>query len=677
MMRPKAKSLLVFIISFIFGGSFSLCLAYEENLNIARTNLSILNCEEVKNRINTMLELHYQYDHFSDELFSRTMNKFSESLDQNRIYLLKSDIEYFSNKSKYFLTNFSNNNCNFITDFYKLFLKKMQERNNTINKILTNINKNNELEYFSIKKNSWAKNYTELYHNLKRRLKYQYLKELNSNKNIDAKNIITKKYLKLEKEKFNIDNDKLFGIFLNSFALSLDPHSAHLLPNEHDSFVIHISNKLEGIGAQLIEKDGEIYIKSLINGGVAQKDGRIKPNDKILAVDPGNGIGLQELSDADVEKAVSLIRGKKGSSLKIYLQRSTTKGSEKFTVSLQRDEIELKDDKVKSALIDLQSTKIGVIKISTFYTDIKCKIKLLETCKGVAYDTEKELTKLIDNGAKGVVIDLRNNGGGDFPESIKLTGLFIPKGTIVQTLDKYHNLKKYNVEQNPWIYKGPIIVLVNHFSASASEIFSAAIQDYGRGIIVGDKKTYGKGTIQIVQEIPGTFGRKTDGALKVTQSKFYRVTGKSNQMVGIETNINLPSIQETFDTGEENQDYALPFDSIQPAPDFKPIKNNSSLIDKLKILSSKRISINEKYNLILTKIKHFNLEKNLLIPILSTNLKTIEDYITAKDNDDNSDEESNKILADKDLQLIESLFIMKDIVNSPNENWVSYTPKKQ
>ncbi|MGY3804067.1 carboxy terminal-processing peptidase [Pigmentibacter ruber] len=676
MMRPKAKSLLVFIISFIFGGSFSLCLAYEENLNIARTNLSILNCEEVKNRINTMLELHYQYDHFTDELFSRTMNKFSESLDQNRIYLLKSDIEYFSNKSKYYLSSFSNNNCNFITDFYKLFLKKVQERNNIINKILTNIDKKNEVEYFSIKKNSWAKNYTELYSNLKRRLKYQYLKELNTNKNIDAKNIIAKKYLKLEKEKLTIDNDKLFGTFLNSFALSLDPHSAHLLPNEHDSFVIHISNKLEGIGAQLIEKDGEIYIKSLINGGVAQKDGRIKPNDKILAVDPGNGIGLQELSDADVEKAVSLIRGKKGSSLKIYLQRSTTKGSEKFTVSLQRDEIELKDDKVKSALIDLQSTKIGVIKISTFYTDIKCKIRLLETCKGVAYDTEKELTKLIDNGAKGVVIDLRNNGGGDFPESIKLTGLFIPKGTIVQTLDKYHNLKKYNVEQNPWIYKGPLIVLVNHFSASASEIFSAAIQDYGRGIIVGDKKTYGKGTIQIVQEIPGTFGRKTDGALKVTQSKFYRVTGKSNQMLGVETNINLPSIQETFDTGEENQDYALPSDSIQPVPDFKPIKNNSSLIDKLKILSSKRISINEKYNLILNKIKHFNLGKSTLIPILSTNLKTIEDYINAKDIDDGSDEESNKILADKDLQLFESLLIMKDIVNLPNENWVSYTPKK-
>ncbi|WP_158997150.1 carboxy terminal-processing peptidase [Pigmentibacter ruber] len=676
MMRPKAKSLLVFIISFIFGGSFSLCLAYEENLNIARTNLSILNCEEVKNRINTMLELHYQYDHFTDELFSRTMNKFSESLDQNRIYLLKSDIEYFSNKSKYYLSSFSNNNCNFITDFYKLFLKKVQERNNIINKVLTNIDKKNEVEYFSIKKNSWAKNYTELYSNLKRRLKYQYLKELNTNKNIDAKNIIAKKYLKLEKEKLTIDNDKLFGSFLNSFALSLDPHSAHLLPNEHDSFVIHISNKLEGIGAQLIEKDGEIYIKSLINGGVAQKDGRIKPNDKILAVDPGNGIGLQELSDADVEKAVSLIRGKKGSSLKIYLQRSTTKGSEKFTVSLQRDEIELKDDKVKSALIDLQSTKIGVIKISTFYTDIKCKIRLLETCKGVAYDTEKELTKLIDNGAKGVVIDLRNNGGGDFPESIKLTGLFIPKGTIVQTLDKYHNLKKYNVEQNPWIYKGPLIVLVNHFSASASEIFSAAIQDYGRGIIVGDKKTYGKGTIQIVQEIPGTFGRKTDGALKVTQSKFYRVTGKSNQMLGVETNINLPSIQETFDTGEENQDYALPFDSIQPVPDFKPIKNNSSLIDKLKILSSKRISINEKYNLILNKIKHFNLGKSTLIPILSTNLKTIEDYINTKDIGDDSDEESNKILADKDLQLFESLLIMKDIVNLPNENWVSYTPKK-
>ncbi|WGL59347.1 carboxy terminal-processing peptidase [Pigmentibacter sp. JX0631] len=675
-MQIKEKSLLVFIITFIFGGSFSQCLAYEENLNIARTNPSILNCEEVKNRINTMLELHYQYDQFTEELFSRTMNKMGESLDQNKIYLLQSDIENISHKAKYYLTDLSKNNCNFVFDFYKLFSKRVEERNNTIKKILTNIDKKKETEYFNANKNNWAKSYPELYRTLKSKLKLQYLKEVTAKNNIDIKSKIEKKYLKFEKNLSSLDSDKLFGNFLNSFALALDPHSAHMLPNEHDSFVIHISNKLEGIGAQLIEKEGEIYIKSLVNGGVAQKDGRIKPNDKILAVDPGNGSGFQYLFDVDVDKAVSLIRGKKGSLLKMYLQRPTSKGYEKINVSLLRDEIELKDDKVNSTIIELQNIKIGVIKIPTFYTDIKCKIKLLDTCKGVAYDTEKELIKLNDNGAKGIVIDLRNNGGGDFPESIKLTSLFIPKGTIVQTLDKYHIQKKYNVEQNSWLYKGPLVILVNHLSASASEIFSAAIQDYGRGIIVGDKKTYGKGTIQIVQEIPGTFGRKTDGAVKVTQSKFYRATGKSNQMVGVETNINLPSLQEGFDTGEENQDYALSFDSILPASDFKPLKNNANLINKLNILSEKRISINEKYKSLINKINAFKLGKSTLIPILSSNLKLIEDYLSSKENDENLEEDNKKFVIDKDLQLSESILVMKDIINLPNENWVSYSNAK-
>jgi carboxyl-terminal processing protease len=287
--------------------------------------------------------------------------------------------------------------------------------------------------------------------------------------------------------------------------------------------------------------------------------------------------------NTDVEHAVNLIRGPKGSNLKLIVLRKTNFGNEKLNISLTRDEIDLKEDEVKSDVFQTNIAKIGILKIPTFYTDLKCKTKLFYQCKGVSFDVEKNLKKLVQSDIKALVIDLRNNGGGDFPESIKLTGLFIPNGTAVQTLDKNRQIKILSIEESGWVYKGPLVVLINKYSASASEVFSGAIQDYQRGIIVGDKSTYGKASVQIVQEIPGTKGRKTDGALKITQSKFYRPSGISNQIFGVQSNITIPNTLETFDIGENQLDFALPRDTISPAKSFKPLHELSFMINKLKV----------------------------------------------------------------------------------------------
>jgi carboxyl-terminal processing protease len=660
-MRLLASLLLALTFCCLNGQAFAPQLAYGENSKNARTNAPLLNCQETKSRIDTMLDLHFYYSQFNEELSIRTSKKIFEILDPGKIFFIKPDMNSFEMSEKNIGKKLKMNNCSFLFDIHKIFLKRVHERTEKAKEILTKQINFLKPEFISTAKPDWSNNSEEANERIRKRIKLQFLTIKESTENeIKARERLLKNYIRIEKKLKEIDNDKLYSILLNSFALSMDPHSAHMLPSDHDSFVIHISNKLEGIGAQLQEKDGYIIVKSLVQGGVAQKDGRLKPKDKIIAVDPGNGAGTQDLIDMNVEQAVNLIRGKKGSSLMLTVLRKSNYGSEKININLVRDEVDLKDDEVKTTTFQSDNEKIGVIKIPTFYTDLKCKTKIFAQCKGVSYDVEKGLKKLSQDGINGLLIDLRNNGGGDFPESIKLTGLFIPNGTAVQTLDKSHSIKRQTIEESRWIYKGPLVVLINKYSASASEIFSGAIQDYSRGIIVGDKSTYGKASVQIVQEIPGTQGRKTDGALKVTQSKFYRPGGTSNQKYGVQSNIFIPSILDAYDIGEEQLDFALSADTISRAKGFKPLQDLSFLINRLKLLSKERILKNKKYLELLEKIEKIKKEKKKNLPLTVEFAKTIEEQENPHDiTDDNSE---TSIINPNDLQLLEAINITSDSI---------------
>ncbi len=393
-MRMSATLLLAMVLYLTSGAFYTPAIAYEQKANIARTIPPLLNCEEAQTRINTMLDLHYQYSKFSEELFARTIKKIGETFDPDKIYFMQTDLDYFIKKSKFYLIHLKNNDCIFISDIHNLFIKRIHERSTTLRELLKNKKELNKLEYLSFKKNAWPKSYKEIYEGLKKKVKMQILKENEETNNVAIiETKILNNYFKYEKKMQEISIEKLLAIFLNSFAQALDPHSAHMLPSEHDSFVIHISNRLEGIGAQLLDKDGQIFIRSLVTGGVAEKDGRLKVKDRILAIDAGDGLGFQDLSNTDVEKAVNSIRGRKGTTIKLFIQRQTQKGFERLNIALIRDEIELKDDVVSSSIVDTKFGKVGLIKIPTFYTDIKCKIRLINICKGVSYDTEKELKK--------------------------------------------------------------------------------------------------------------------------------------------------------------------------------------------------------------------------------------------------------------------------------------------
>lgn len=677
-MRLIATLSLAIALSLVSGVPLSPSLAYGENSKNARTFPPVLSCQEVKTRMDSMLDLHFYYNEFNNDLSKRTTTKIFENLDPNKIFFIKQDLTLAENLDKDLASKIKKNNCDFLFEINKVFLKRVHERMQKVKSILTKEIDFNKTDYINVSIKDWSLTTEEANDKITKRIKIQYLStKQNDESETKVRERLLKSFIRLERKYFEIDNDKLYSILLNSFALAMDPHSAHMLPSDHDSFVIHISNKLEGIGAQLQEKDGFIVVRSLIPGGVAQKDGRLKAKDKIIAVEAGNGQGYRDLVDTDVDQAVNLIRGKKGSPLKLVVLRKNEHGNEKLTLTLVRDEIDLKEDEVKTQIYQTNNGKIGVLKIPTFYTDLKCKTKIFVQCKGVSYDVEKGLKKLVDEGINGLLIDLRNNGGGDFPESIKLTGLFIPNGTAVQTIDKTGTIKRQVFDESNWIYKGPLVVLINRYSASASEIFAGAIQDYGRGIIVGDKNTYGKATVQIVQEIPGTLGRRTDGAIKVTQSKFYRPGGSSNQRNGVHSNIIIPSLLEAYDIGESQLDFALPVDSIPQAKGFKPLQDLSFLINRLSFLSQERVSRNKKFQEYLVKINKLKLEKNKFFPITKDYIKIIEEQESPKDLNEDNIEVKKSLIEENDLQLMESLNVTTDSIKlTGSQNfWVGMSGK--
>jgi carboxyl-terminal processing protease len=663
-------------IAFIFCQNYTQVAFGEDTLSLKPTQNQVLTCAEVRDRMNQMLDLHYLFKDFNEELSQRTFHKLFTALDPSKIFFTLQDLNHFKELKTTLGEKIQNNDCSFVFDIYDVFKQRVKSRVEKAHKILRHSLIFNPPKLMEVGKANWLYTQSELDERLTKKILFQYLSMKNDDNYSEAiKEIIDKNYNKIEKKYLNYSTDKLYSILLNSFAESLDPHSSHMLPSEQDSFNIHITNKLEGIGALLKEEDGAILVKSLIKGGVAQKDGRLKVNDRLIAVDAGDGVGYRDLSSLDLDEAVNLIRGKKGSQIKLIIIRKGLEETEKININLVRDEVDIQNENVHSIVYNYKGNSVGIIKIPNFYTDLNCKNKLFVRCEGVAYDTEQELRKLVKMGVSAVLIDLRNNGGGDFPESIKLASLFIPHGTIVQTMDKNKFKTKQDSFDYAWIYKGPLVVLINRFSASASEIFAGAIQDYERGIIVGDDHSYGKATVQVVQEISGTNGRKSDGAIKVTQNKFYRPGGSSNQRIGVRSDIFVPSINVAYDIGEGYLEYALPRDTTSSATGFKPFQDLSPLISKLKKMSAERLADNSNYKEIFAKIEKIRNEKNKPLPLTMKYIKVIEARKNADDQineelDNNSD--NFAVLDKKDEQLKEAVEITIDTVklsaNTPK--WV-------
>lgn len=385
--------------------------------------------------------------------------------------------------------------------------------------------------------------------------------------------------------------------FFNAVTRAFDPHTNYMAPDRKEDFDIQMRGSLEGIGALLREEDGFIKVVRIIPGSASSRQGRLQAEDIILAVAEAAEESV-EITDMRLRDAVRLIRGPKGTEVRLTVRKPD--GS-KDIIPIVRDVVQIEEAFVKNTVLEAGGKKFGYIKIPSFYRDFE-KSRNGEG-RNSTYDTKEAILSLKEQGIEGIVLDLRNNGGGSLVDAVDVAGLFIDSGPVVQVKNSYGLKRILEDDDERLVYGGPLVVLVNQFSASASEIVAAALQDYRRAIIVGGKHTHGKGTVQTIidlnENIPLLHLRRYDdlGALKATIQKFYRIDGGSTQYRGVEPDIILPSLFQHLKSGEQYLDYSLPWDQDAPA-DFTPYSDKIADLGTIKERSRKRVAESEGLKLI-------------------------------------------------------------------------------
>ena len=420
------------------------------------------------------------------------------------------------------------------------------------------------------KSDSWPVDKQQLTDLWRKELKYQWLNLKYSGKSNKA---VRKELSKSFTSRLNLLNrqkpDDAFQVYTYALTTSFDPHTSYFSPDEYKNFQIDMSRSLEGIGAKLQTEGEYTAIYELIPGGPAFKSNHLKKGDKIIGVGQGKKVEIVDVSGWRINDVVKLIRGKKGTHvrLKILPASQGGRGAAKL-VELLRDKVNLQEQAAKKSIILQDGHKIGVITIPSFYLDFEGEQQNIGNYNSTSRDVARILEELNAEHVDGIIIDLRENGGGSLEESVKVTGLFIPSGPVVQISNSIGETTVLKDEDSREQYEGPLAVLVNRYSASASEIFAAAIQDYGRGVIIGER-TFGKGTVQSLIPLSrptSVQGRQPElGEIKLTIAKFYRISGGSTQHKGVEPDITMPSMIDNARIGEDTYTSSLPWSTISPS----------------------------------------------------------------------------------------------------------------
>ncbi|CAK8724991.1 C-terminal processing peptidase-1, Serine peptidase, MEROPS family S41A [Candidatus Electrothrix laxa] len=382
---------------------------------------------------------------------------------------------------------------------------------------------------------------------------------------VEAKKTVQKKTDSYLERLLKVTRQEHYNRYFDAVARSFDPHTNYMAPTSKEDFDIHMSGSLEGIGALLREDDGHIKVVRVIPGSAAEAQGQLQAEDIIMSVSERDGEPV-DISSMSIREAVSYIRGPKGTEVRLTVTRAD---GARLVIPIVRDVVKLEETYVKSTVIkDEKGGKIGYVKIPSFYRDFSAG-RLGRDGRNVTDDTRSELNKLKKTGINGIILDLRNNGGGSLSDAVDVSGLFLTDGPMVQVKNSQGVIRVLEDKDRDVVYDGPMIVLINQFAASASEIFAAAMQDYGRALIVGGAHTHGKGTVQALldmnRNLPLLHLKKYEdlGALKVTIQKFYRVNGSSTQYKGVVPDVVLPSMLDYLETGEQYMDNSLPWDTVE------------------------------------------------------------------------------------------------------------------
>ncbi|MFT4033785.1 MAG: carboxy terminal-processing peptidase, partial [Siphonobacter sp.] len=529
--------------------------------------------KEVEKKVTEILSTyHYRRVSLDDSLSTKIWNNYLKAVDNGKVYLLASDVDSFE-KYRYQMDDFlQNGNLVPAYDLFNLFMKRFHERMDFVRQVTNkpfDFTKDESYET-DRDKASWAKSPQELDEIWRKIVKSQALEyKLQGKQDTAINRLLKDRYTNLEKQFGKVKSDYVFQTFMNAFAEEMDPHTDYMAPQEATQFKQEMAQSFEGIGATLTPDNDFTKVRELSAGGPAMKSGKIQPNDRIVGVAQGESGAMVDVVGWNLDDVVKLIRGPKGTTVRLnILKPDAAPGSLPKEIKLVRDKIKLEEGVAKAEVVPItynkKEYKIGVITLPGFYQNFDEMKRGDKDYTSSSRDVKRFLDDFKAAKVDGVVMDLRYNGGGSLDEAIKLTGLFIKNGPVVQVRDA---MGRVSVDEDPdpqQVYDGPLAVLVNRFSASASEIFAAAIQDYKRGIILGEN-TYGKGTVQQLLDLspfmPGEGDRV--GLLKMTRAKFYRVTGSSTQHKGVTPDIEYPSRFSAAEFGESSQPTALPWDQIR------------------------------------------------------------------------------------------------------------------
>ncbi|MCW8944427.1 MAG: carboxy terminal-processing peptidase [Sedimenticola sp.] len=523
-------------------------------------------------------EYHYKKHQLDDAMSKAVLDRYLEVLDPNKSFFTQSDFDRFAVVSDRLDDDLKEARLDSAFNIFRVYRQRVDERIETaLNLLKVDYDFTiNESYRFNREKSPWAASKPELDELWRKKVKSDILSLKLKDKPLDEiRTTLAKRYSGIQRRTRQMDSDDVFQIFINSYTLSLEPHTSYMSPRVSENFDISMRLSLEGIGAVLKNENEYTVVQRTVVGGPAGLSGQVNPGDRITAVGQDADGEMEDVVGWRLQDVVDLIRGAKGTTVRLQLlpEDEGSAGRSKL-VTLVRNEIKLEDQAAKKYIIEglggMGSTRIGVIDIPAFYRDFRGFSKGDKDFTSTTRDVRQLLSELEADGVDGVVIDLRQNGGGSLVEATELTGLFIPSGPVVQVKNASGNL---DVERDPdpaQVYGGPLAVLVDRHSASASEIFAGAIQDYHRGIIIGEP-TFGKGTVQTLVDL-GRFvryGEKNLGRLRLTMAQFFRINGGSTQFKGVVPDIIYPSAVQADDQGERSLDNALPWAQIR-AVDYQP-----------------------------------------------------------------------------------------------------------
>ena len=518
-------------------------------------------------------QAHFSRKKVTNELSPFILVNFLEKLDPVKMYFTRSDIRYFQRYRFKIDDALKQGNLEPIYDIFRIYRLRVQQRLGfCVNLLLTqdhNFESDGSYDFNRQVKN-WFDDIEEL-ENLWQRKTHNDLLTLilaGQSKEI-AIEVLEKRYRRFIRKVNLFDEEDVISIFLNAFVHTLDPHSNYLNPTQSEEYEIQMSLSYQGIGARLNLADEQVQVVNIIPGGPAAKDGRLKPMDKIIGIIDEKNKTITDLIGWDLDEVVKLIRGPKGTKVTLQIVPSDSNPDETpYLLTLQRDEVAL-EEQAASSLIETFEIKdktynIGLVTIPSFYQDYQARSKGEAEYRSTSEDVKKLVQNLLEIGIDALVIDLRGNSGGLLTEATALTGLFIDDGPVVQLKDTRNKIEIIDDPISGSVYEGPLAVIVDRYSASASEIFAGAIQDYSRGIVVG-QQTFGKGTVQSLYHLDrySRFqSKKGFGQLTLTIGKFYRVSGQGTQNKGVIPDIRLPSFIDEEVVGEDTKKNTLPWDQI-------------------------------------------------------------------------------------------------------------------